>query len=135
MIERNIYHKGQLVVSRVSGKVNGQELIDHVFWLIDSHNVGEVQSGYGQLIFTHDIDSMTIGEEDIRRVMEIGTSLGQGRGRFRTAIIAVEPYNAKLAELYQSLAKEADLEVELCSTVEQAFDWLGCENPDPEKYC
>ena len=134
MIERNIYNKGQLIVTKISGNVKSQEIIDHVFWLIDSHNIGELQSGYDQLVYAADLDSMTIKEEDIHRIMQISTGLGQGRGKFRTAIIAIEPYSLKLAHVYKSLATGADLEVELCENFEAAFAWLGCENPDPEKY-
>jgi hypothetical protein len=134
MLEREIYYKGQLVVIRVSGKVKSQELIDHVFWLIDSHNIGEIQSGYAQLVYAGDIVSLSLKEEDVQRITEISTGLGQGRGKFRTAIIAVEPVELKLANFYKSLIKSADLDVEVCGNFAEAFAWLGCENPDPEKY-
>jgi len=134
MIERDIYNKGQLIVTRISGNVSSQEIIDHVFWLIDSHNIGEVQSDYDQVVYATGLDSMTIKEEDIHRIMEISTGLGQGRGKFRTAIIAIEPYNIKLAHMYKTLASDAELEVELCENFEAAFAWLDCENPAPKKY-
>lgn len=134
MVEREIYYKGQLVVTRVSGEVKSQELIDHVFWLIDSHNIGEVQSGYAQLVYVNNIESMNIQEEHVQRLTEISTGLGQSRGRFRTAIIAIEPSGLKLANFYKALIKSSGLDVEVCSNFEQAFAWLGCENPEPEKY-
>ena len=134
MVEREIYYKGRLVVTRVSGEVKSQELIDHVFWLIDSHNIGEIQSGYDQLVYTVDMESINIQEEDVQRLTEISTGLGQSRGRFRTAVIALEPTEMKLAFFYQSLLKSSDLEVEVCGSFEEAFAWLGCENPEPEKY-
>ncbi|MGB5584399.1 MAG: hypothetical protein WBO93_12490, partial [Gammaproteobacteria bacterium] len=113
MIERNIYNKGQLIVTKVSAYVHSQEMIDHLFWLIDSHTIGEVQSGYDQVVYAEDIESLTMKEEDVHRIMQISTGLGQARGKFRTAIVAIEPYNIKLAHLYKSLARDADLEVEL----------------------
>jgi len=134
MVEREIYYKGQLVVTRVSGEVKSQELIDHVFWLIDSHNIGEIQSGYDQLVFVSNVESMNIQEEHVQRITEISTGLGQSRGKFRTAIIAVEPSDLKLANFYKSLVTSSDLEVEVCNNFDEAFAWLGCENPDPEKY-
>ena len=134
MVEREIYYKGQLVVTRVSGEVKSQELIDHVFWLIDSHNIGEVQSGFDQVVYVKDIESMNIQQEDVQRITEISTGLGQSRGKFRTAIIAVHPNDLKLANFYKTLVKSSDLDVEVCSDFEQAFAWLGCENPEPEEY-
>jgi len=134
MVEREVYYKGRLVVTRVSGGVKSQELIDHVFWLIDSHNIGEIQSGYDQLVYVKDIESMNIQEEDVQRITEISTGLGQSRGKFRTAIIAVEPSGLKLANFYKSLVISSDLEVEVCNNFEEAFAWLECENPEPEKY-
>ena len=134
MLEREVYNKGRLVVTRVSGEVRSQEIIDHVFWLIDSHTIGEIQSGYDQVVDTRDIQSVNIREQDLQRINEISTGLGQGRGRFRTAIIASGPTELKLASFYQSLARSSDLEVEICTGFDAAFAWLRCENPDPERY-
>ncbi|NNJ98373.1 MAG: hypothetical protein HKP12_14595 [Gammaproteobacteria bacterium] len=134
MIERNVYNKGQLIVTRLSGKVHGQEIFDHLFWLIDSHNIGEVKSNYDQVVYAEDIESITIDEADVHRIMEVSTGLGQARGRFRTAIVGVEPFGVKLAQLYQSLSQDAEREVELCDDLASAFAWLRYENPDPEKY-
>ena len=134
MVERAIYDKGRLVITTVSGKVKSQELIDHVFWLIDSHNIGEVQTGYDQVVFAADVESVNMDKDDIQRITEIGTGLGQSRGKFRTAIIAADPVGLKLANFYKSLAKNADREVEICPDFEAAFAWLGCDNPDPQKY-
>ena len=134
MIEREIYNKGQLVVTRVSGEVKSQEVIDHVFWLIDSHNIGEIRTGYDQVVYVSDVVSLKMKEKDVQRITEISTGLGQGRGEFRTAIIAVEPSELKLAYFYKSLLKRSGLDVEVCSNFDEAFLWLGCVNPDPDKY-
>ena len=134
MLERNIYFDGDLVISRVSGAVKSQDLIDHVFWLIDSHNIGEVKTGFSQLIYVEDIESMDLTEEDVHRISQISTGMGQARGKFKTAIIAVEPYDMKLAHLHKSLARISDLEVEVCDDFKEAFLWLGCDNPDPDMY-
>ena len=134
MIERDIYNKGQLIVARVSGEVKSQEIIDHVFWLIDSHNIGEIQPGYSQVVYVNNIESLNVQKDDVQRITEISTGLGQGRGKFRTAIIAVKAAEIDLASFYKSLMKDSGIEAEVCSNFEEAFSWLGCDNPDPEKY-
>ncbi len=134
MVERETYNKGQLVMTRVSGDVRSQELIDHVFWLIDSHNIGEVQSAFDQVVYTQAVDSVNLDEADVQRLTEISTGLGQGRGSFRTAIVATAQDELQLAYFYQALAESAGLEVAVCSSFEDAFAWLGCDNPDPGKY-
>ena len=134
MVEREVFYKGQLVVTRVSGEVKSQELVDHVFWLIDSHTIGEVQTDFNQLVYVDNLNSVNIHEKDVERLSEISTGLGQGRGKFRTAIIATEPNDLKLAQFYQSLVKDSGLEVEISSNFDEAFTWLGCDNPDPEKF-
>ena len=134
MLEREIYDKGRLLFTQVSGEVKSQELIDHIFWSIDSHNIGEIQPGYDQVVYASDIKSVNIKEEDVLRLTEISTGLGQIRGKFRTVIIATGPTELKLASFYQSLVRGSDIEVEICGSFDEAFAWLGCDNPEPERY-
>jgi hypothetical protein len=131
MIEHRIFNKGELVVTRASGVVKRQELIDHVFWLIDSHNIGEIKNGFSQLIYVENIISMTLKEADILQISEISNNMGRVRGRFRTAVVASAPYDMRLAQLHKQLAPQADIEVEVFSGFDEAFCWLGFDNPDP----
>jgi len=131
MIDHRIFNKGCFVVTRATGVVRRQELIDHVFWLIDSHNVGEIRDGFSQLIYVENIDSMALKEADIIQVSEISNNMGRVRGRFRTAVVASAPYDMKLARLHKQLAPQADIEVEVFGGFEEAFSWLGFDNPDP----
>lgn len=131
MIEHRIFSKGALVITRASGVVKRQELIDHVFWLIDSHNIGEIKAGFSQLIYVENIDSMALREEDIIQISEISNNMGRVRGRFRTAVVASAPYDMKLAQLHKQLAPQADIEVEVFNGFDEAFRWLGFDNPEP----
>lgn len=132
MIDHRVFDKGALVVTRASGVVKRQALVDHVFWLIDSHNIGEIKDGFRQLIYVDDIDSMELKEEDILKISEISNNMGRSRGRFRTAVVARAPYDMKLAQLHKTLAPQADIEVEVFNDIGEALSWLGCDNPDPE---
>jgi phenylalanine-4-hydroxylase len=131
MIDHRIFIKGALVITRASGVVKRQELVDHVFWLIDSHNIGEIKPGFSQLIYVENIVSMTLKEADILQISEISNNMGRARGWFRTAVVANAPYDMKLAHLHKLLAPQADIEVEVFTKFEAAFRWLGFENPDP----
>jgi hypothetical protein len=132
MIEHRIFNKGSLVITRASGVVRRQELVDHVFWLIDSHNISEIKDDFSQLIYVESIESMVLKEEDILQISEISNNMGRSRGRFRTAVVARAPYDMKLAHVHKTLAPQADIEVEVFNDFDEAFHWLGCENPDPD---
>jgi hypothetical protein len=131
MIDHRIFNKGLLVITRAQGVVKRQELIDHVFWLIDSHNIGEIRDGFSQLIYVENIVSMELKEADILHISDISNNMGRVRGRFRTAVVARPPYDMRLAHLHKQLAPQADIEVEVFSGFEEAFRWLGFDNPDP----
>lgn len=121
-------------MTRISGVVKSQELIDHVFWLIDSHSVGELKDGFSQVIYVDGAESIALTEGDIYKVANISNGMGRNRGRFHTAIIARQPFDKRLAYLHQTLARSADLEVEVCEDFATAFAWLQIENPQPERY-
>jgi hypothetical protein len=121
-------------MTRVSGVVKSQDLIDHVFWLIDSHSIGELAGGFKQVIYVEAIESIALTEADIYKVANISMGLGRNRGRYYTAIIAREPFDKRLAYLHKTLARDADLEVEVCTDFATAFTWLGIVNPDPVRF-
>ena len=43
------------------------------------------------------------------------------------------PEVIRLARIHQALAKEHGYEVGIFSVLQDGFDWLGCENPEPDK--
>ena len=132
MFESRVYNDGCLIVGKMSGVVEPQSFINGIFWQIDSRNVGEVKAGFSQLYYDGDVEAVTVTEDDIQRIAEINTGIGMTVGEFRTALVLTHPEIIRLARLHQSLAEKYGLQVSLFSTLEDAFAWLACENPDPE---
>ena len=125
MFDSNVYNEGMLIVGKMSGVVEPQSFINGIFWQIDSRNVGEVKEGFSQLYYDKDVTSVEVSEQDIRRIAEINTGIGMNVGMFRTALVLSDPDMIRLA-------KDHGFEVEIFSSLEQGFDWLGYDNPEPE---
>ncbi len=70
MIERNIYHDGNLIVTRCSDTVTTEELNESETWMIK--NFGNlIKPGFSQLFDTTEADIHKITEDDIRHIAHI----------------------------------------------------------------
>ena len=132
MFDSKVYNEGTLIVGKMSGDIESQSFINGIFWQIDSRNVGEVKEGFSQLYYDDDVQSVAVTEADIRRIAEINTGMGVNVGKFRTALVLKHPEVIRLAKIHQALAREHGFEVEIFSSLEDGFFWLGCANPEPE---
>ncbi|HHJ36345.1 MAG TPA: hypothetical protein ENJ87_11315 [Gammaproteobacteria bacterium] len=131
MIERKIYQDGLLVVTRCSGDLTGDELIRSAHWMID--NYGDViKPGFCQIFDALDANSEAVTEDDIHRVAHINLNHGHDRLGFSMAILAVKPYPVALAKLHKLLSVAADINVEIFSDIELAYEWLVLNNQCPE---
>ena len=132
MFDSTVYNEGALIVGKMSGVIESQSFINGIFWQIDSSNVGEVKEGFSQLYYDGDVESVTVTEDDIRRIAEINTGIGVNTGAYRTALVFKHPEVIRLAKIHQALAQSHGFEVEIFNSLEQGFAWLSCDNPDPE---
>lgn len=128
MIEREIYYDGMLVVTRFSGHITVDELINSAHWMIDNFDV-LIKPGFSQLFDAHDADTHAITEEDIHRIAHINLHHGKKRGGFTMAILAVKPYPVTLARLHKLLSAAANTKVEIFDDAGSAYKWLGYKNP------
>ena len=131
MIERKLYNDGRLVLTRCSGVVTPDELIDSAHWMID-HYGREIKPGFRQLFDARRADTVLLTEEVVHRVAHINLNHGRHREGFSMAIVAVKPYPQALARLHKLLSKAAGIQVELFSDVAAACEWLGYHYPLPE---
>ncbi len=131
MIERKIYDEGLLVVTKCSGKVTAEELIDSEYWMVDNFD-GKIKPGFSQIFDALDADTDAITENEIRRVAQINLNHGSERGNFSMAILAVKPYPLVLARLHKLLSVAAHIRVEIFSDIDAACKWLGVQVPDAD---
>lgn len=132
MFDSKVYNDGALIIGKMSGVVEPQSFINGIFWQIDSRNVGEVKDDFCQLYYDEDVNSVVVTEQDIRKIAEFNAETSMKIGRFKTALVLKHPDIIKLARLHQALAHEQGQRVEIFDTLDEAFAWLGCVNPDPE---
>ena len=131
MIERKIYHDGLLVITRCSGKVTTDELIKSEYWMVN--NFGEkIKPEFSQIFDALEADTEAVTEDDIRRVAQINLNHGEERGSFSMAILAVKPYPMALARLHKLLSAAANINVEIFSDIDTAYEWLGVPRPSSE---
>ena len=131
MIERKIYQDGLLVITRCSGVLNAEELIQSAHWMVKNYG-GDIKPGFSQIFDALDANADAITEEDIHHVAHINLNQGHHRLGFSMAILAVKPYPLALAKLHKLLAAASGINVELFSDIETAYKWLKMNNLDPD---
>jgi len=129
MLERKVYLDGALVVTRCSGVVTGEELVNSANWMVN--NFGEViKPGFSQFFDAKGAITHEVSEEEIHRIAQINMSHSRERGRFTMAILAVKPYPQALARLHKLLSTASNIRVELFDDVDKAYRWLLDINPE-----
>jgi len=129
MLERNVYLDGSLVVTKCTGVVTGEELINSANWMVT--NFGEtIQPGFSQFFDTAAVITHEVSEDEIHRIAQINMSHSEGRGKFTMAILAVKPYPRALARLHKLLSAASNIRVELFDDIDKAYRWLLDINPE-----
>ncbi len=123
-IDHEVLNDGGMVISTSTRAITGQDLADHMFWLINQFGVS-LHSDYQQIFDTLAADRVDIDEEDMKRISQIILTYGQGRGRIATAIVAVRPDIRKVAYYYKSLSEITDITVEVFDDRLMAEEWLA----------
>lgn len=129
MLKRNIYLDGALVVTKCTGIVTGEELIDSTNWMV--RHFGEtIKPGFSQLFDTKNVVTHEVSEDEIHRIAQINMSHSTNRGRFTMAILADKPYPRALARLHKLLSTASNIRVELFDDTNKAYRWLLDVNPE-----
>ncbi len=128
MLKRNIYLDGALVVTKCTGIVTGDELVNSTNWMIE-HFDEAIKPGFSQLFDAKDVVTHEVSEDEIHRIAQINMSHSTDRGRFTMAILADRPYPRALARLHKLLSAASNIQVELFDDVDKAYRWLLDVNP------
>ena len=131
MIERKIYQDGLLVVTRCSGVLQAEELIQSAHWMVANYG-SVIKPGFSQIFDALGANADAITEEDIHHVAHINLNQGHGRIGFSMAILAVKPYPLALAKLHKLLSAASGINVELFSDIDMAYKWLAANNQNPD---
>jgi len=113
-----------MIISTSTGTITGQDLADHMFWLINQFGT-TLKAGYQQIFDTLGADRVDIDEEDMKRISQIILTYGQGRGKIATAIVADRPDIRKMSYYYKSLSEITDITVEVFADRLEAEKWLS----------
>ncbi len=132
MLTSTIYYEGKLIVGRFEKLIQPQTVFDGIFYQVDCHNVGEVKDNFSQLFYDIDIESVEANECDVHKIAELDKGIGFHLEKRKTALVFNNEKMIRLGTLYKELAKESNLVVELFTELDEAFAWLGYENPEPE---
>jgi hypothetical protein len=126
-IEHIVIENGDALITRVTGQLKGEEMTEHMFWLINAFNSGTLQKNYRLLIDARDVEIIQVDEKDIYRLSQINTVYGRQRGKLRTAIAVDSGPGRQLAQLHKTLSKSIGIEVEIFEMREHACTWLGID--------
>ena len=92
-IEHIVIENGDALITRVTGQLTGEEMTEHMFWLID--NFGKrLNPGYRQLFDTTDMIDLSVNKSDINRISQIIQTYGADRGKIKTGIRDHAPQGA-----------------------------------------
>lgn len=122
-IEHTVIQDGNALITHVSGLLTGEEMTEHMFWLIENFST-LLKPGYRQLFDTTGMTGLDVDKSDINRISQIIQTYGADRGKIKTGIVTTHPRGRQMAFAYQTLSRVADVDMKIYDTVEEALDWL-----------
>lgn len=128
-IEHTVIQNGNALVTQVSGTLSGDEMTEHMFWLINNFGC-KLKSGYRQLFDTREMTGVTVDKADIYRISQIIQTYGADRGKIKTGIVTTNPKGRQMAFAFQALSRMSDVEVKIYDTIDEALGWLRIDSDE-----
>ena len=122
-VKHTIIQNGDALITQVTGILTGEELTEHMFWLIEQFGKN-LNPSYRQLFDATGLDDLEVEKSDINRIAQIIQTYGEDRGKIRTGIVTILPKARQMAFAYQTLSRISDVEVKIFDGVEEAMEWL-----------
>ena len=124
MITKEVTDDGNMVTTTLSGDISAQEVMNDFFAMFKLSEQLNPE-GFAHLYDMSAITSISLDENDIRRMAGIGIARQIHKQNVRTAIIATHPDARQLAALHKNLSNNLGLKkVELFDDLEAAHSWL-----------
>lgn len=131
-VKHIVIQDGKALITRVTGVLTGNELTDHMFWLIDQFGKA-LKPSYQQLFDASELEDLAVEKADINRIAQIIQAYGDGRGKVRTGIVATLPKARQMAFAYQALSRITDVDVKIYDKIEDALAWLGISRDEYDR--
>ncbi len=122
-IQHTVIQDGNALVTHVTGLLTGEEMTEHMFWLIENFSI-LLKPGYRQLFDATAMSDLNVDKSDINRISQIIQTYGADRGKIKTGIVTTHPRGRQMAFAYQTLCRLTDVEVKIYDSVDEALDWL-----------
>ena len=128
-IDSRLFNDGAFIVTRFTGTITGEQLIEFLFRLVQSAGTS-IPASYRQLIELGGLQQLSMDEDTLHRIAHINKSYGAHRGRVMTAFVTDNPQYRGLAQMHKMLSGFAGVEVEVFDDTDQACRWLQVELPE-----
>ena len=124
MITKKVTENGKLVITRLSGNISSDEVMEDFLSMFKI--AGQLNpKGFSHLYDMSAVTSISVQENDIRRMTSLGMAERMGDTKVCTAIVATEPDCLRLAHLHRDLSNRFGLkEVEVFGEERDAMNWL-----------
>ena len=116
-----------LVVARVSGRVDPEDLLAH---LTRVNEDARLRPGYHSWFDLSEADPGDIGADFVRRAVEIARRFDERTGSVRVAVLAPSDVAFGLARMYSILVDSLQREVRVFRGAAEARAWLCVANPE-----
>lgn len=93
-IEHIDIENGDALITRATGQLTGEEMTEHMFWLIENF-AKQLNPAYRQLFDTTGMIDLSVNKSDINRISQIIQTFGADRGKVKTGIVTTHPRGGK----------------------------------------
>lgn len=107
------------------------EIEQYFFWLVDNYEV-IIKPEFSQIIYSADLQKVDIQFNDVQRIAHLRATVGRNSSGSQLALVVPDLKYYWMARLYQTLSKSSHIKTRLFKNNDEAYSWLGFDNPDNE---
>lgn len=104
------------------------EIEEYFYWLI-KHCGLEINHNFSQLIYSSELEQVDVQVSDIQRISHMRATIGRSTSAANLALVVPDLKFYWIAKMYQTLSKSSHINTRLFRENDEAFNWLGFDNP------